>query len=60
MKILIKIPTRDRTDKFFKLLDVCIQKLSGENEYQFLVSCDEDDLSMNNDNAIDRLSRMTQ
>lgn len=51
MKILIKIPTRDRTDKFFKLLDVCVQKLSGENEYQFLVSCDEDDLSMNNDDV---------
>lgn len=55
MKILIKIPTRNRPDKFFKLLDTCIEKLSGENEYYILVSLDYDDLSMCNLKVFDRL-----
>jgi len=56
MKILIKIPTRNREEKFFKLLDTCIQKLSGENEYQILVSCDNDDIHMRNQIVFDKLS----
>jgi len=56
MKILIKIPTRNRPDKFFKLLDTCIEKLSGENEYRVLVSLDYDDLSMCNLKVFEWLS----
>ena len=56
MKILIKIPTRNREEKFFKLLDTCIQRLSGDNEYQILVSCDNDDLSMRYRFVLDKLS----
>lgn len=55
MKILIKIPTRSRKDKFFNLLDTCIERLSGENEYHILVSCDFDDIHMCNQSVFDRL-----
>ena len=55
MKILIKIPTRNRKDKFFTLLDVSVERLSGENEYHILVSCDYDDSSMYNKAVMDRL-----
>jgi len=55
MKLLIKIPTRQRVEKFFKLLDICIQRLSGEHDYSFLISSDTDDLSMNNEDVKSRL-----
>jgi len=55
MKILIKMPTRGRPEKFFKLLDICIQKFSKDNTYQILVSCDVDDLSMNDNDVRNKL-----
>lgn len=55
MKILIKIPTRNRKEKFFTLLDKTIQRLSGENDYHILVSCDFDDIHMCNQAVFDRL-----
>ena len=50
MKILIKMAIREYQSKFLKLLDACIDKLSNENDYHFLISCDDDDVSMNNKN----------
>jgi len=55
MKILIKLPTRSRPQKFFNLLNTCIQKLSNENTYHILVSCDVDDPSMCNEIIKNRL-----
>ncbi len=55
MKILLKIPTRQRKEKFFKLLNICIQRLSGDNKYHVLVSCDFDDLSMCNQTVRNKL-----
>ena len=55
MKILIKIPTRQRQEKFFNLLDICVNKLSVDADYHILVSCDLDDLSMNNEAIKNRL-----
>jgi len=46
MKLLIKIPTRQRKEKFFKLLDTCINRLSPDADYHILVSCDDDDAIM--------------
>jgi len=46
--LLIKIPTRGRTDRFFKQLDLYYRNLSGNVRYHFLTSCDKDDMTMNN------------
>jgi hypothetical protein len=46
--ILIKIPTRSRPEQFFRVLDLFYEKLSGTLPYHFVISCDEDDETMNN------------
>lgn len=46
--LLIKIPTRERPEKFFQVLDMYYKKLSGKISYNFLINCDLNDLSMNN------------
>lgn len=45
--LLIKIPTRSRPIQFFSMLDKYYEKLSGEIPYQFLISCDLNDITMN-------------
>lgn len=55
-RLLIKIPTRERPEEFFKTLDSYYEKLSGEIEYHFLISCDIDDTSMNNPDVIQKFS----
>jgi hypothetical protein len=47
-RLAIKIPTRSRPAQFFKILDCFYQKLSGVVPYHIIVSCDEDDTTMNN------------
>lgn len=47
--LLIKIPTRSRPSQFLKILDLYYQKLSGSVPYSFLISCDNDDPTMNNE-----------
>jgi len=54
-KLLIKMPTRSRPAKFFKNLDKYYQHMSFEYPYEFLITCDEDDVAMNNANVIKRL-----
>ena len=54
-RLLIKLPTRSRPEKFFKVLDLYYQKLSGTIPYQFLISGDVDDKSMNCAQVIDHL-----
>ncbi|MDR3646571.1 MAG: FkbM family methyltransferase [Candidatus Babeliales bacterium] len=54
-KLLIKMPTRSRPAKFLKNLDKYYQNMSFEYPYEFLITCDEDDASMNNENVIKRL-----
>jgi hypothetical protein len=55
MKLLIKFPTRARHDKFFEVLDMYYEKLSGDVEYEFLITCDDDDEQMNNPETIEKL-----
>lgn len=55
--LLIKFPTRGRPDKFFSILDKYYQKLSGKNNVQFLITCDNDDLTMNNSVVITKLKQ---
>lgn len=47
-KLLIKFPTRGRVDKFFNTLDKYYELLSGKCNVKFLITCDKDDLIMNN------------
>jgi len=47
MKLLIKFPTRARPDKFFHTLDLYVRYLSRRANYEFCVTIDDDDASMN-------------
>lgn len=47
MNLLIKYPTRNRKDVFFKTFDLYYNKLSGKHNVEFVVSMDADDSSMN-------------
>ena len=47
MKLLIKFPTRNRPDKFLRVLETYVQKLD-DKDTKIVVSCDLDDTSMNN------------
>ena len=48
-KICFKYPTRSRPDMFKKQMSMYLDHLSWEHEYQFVVSMDTNDTSMNND-----------
>lgn len=47
MKLLIKFPTRNRPDKFLRVLEQYVQKLD-DKDTKIVVSCDLDDTTMNN------------
>jgi len=49
MKILVKFPTRGRPEQFLKTLKGWVDQASDPHNISFLVSCDEDDLSMTTD-----------
>ena len=55
MKILIKHPTRERPDLFFKTLDLYYNLLSYKYDYEFVITCDINDASMNNSSVIEKL-----
>lgn len=57
MKLLVKFPTRSRPEKFFEVLDLYVKLLEEPEKALFLVSCDEDDLTMNSPEIISRLSQ---
>jgi hypothetical protein len=49
MKILFKYPTLGRPEWFKKTLQIYLDRLSGLHEYEFVISLNEDDSTMNND-----------
>lgn len=55
MKLLIKFPTRNRPEKFFSVLDLYYEKCSDITNVMFLITCDLDDVTMNNDVIINKL-----
>ena len=55
LKLLIKFPTRSRPEKFFEVLDA-YYTLMITNNFEFIVSCDIDDNTMNNDTIKNRLN----
>jgi hypothetical protein len=56
-KLLIKFPTRGRVKKFFKTLDEYYKLLSGKYNVEFLITCDNDDVTMNNIEIKTRLKK---
>lgn len=54
-KLLIKFPTRNRVNKFFATLDKYYELLSNKREVEFLITCDVDDITMNNSVVRERL-----
>jgi hypothetical protein len=46
-KLIIKFPTRNRPDKFKKVLQLYIDGLSGKHDVKFVITMDEDDSTMN-------------
>ena len=48
-KLIIKFPTRNRPEKFKQVLQLYIDGLSNKHEVKFVITMDNDDLSMNND-----------
>lgn len=52
MRLLIKFPTRNRSKKFFEVLDLYYKNLNNIDLTEFCISIDEDDLSMNNEDVL--------
>lgn len=57
MNILIILPSRNRREKCFSILKE-YQDLSTHNSVRFILSCDEDDASMNNDEVKSRVDKI--
>lgn len=53
--LLIMVPTRSRPKQIFEMLDKYYAYLSGQVKVLFVISCDNDDLTMNNPEIIQRL-----
>ena len=55
MKLLIKFPTRNRKQKFLTVFQKYYDLLNDIENTHFLISIDEDDKTMNNDEVLDKL-----
>jgi hypothetical protein len=55
LKLLIKFPTRGRTEKFFEVLNKYVNLIEDKENYKIVVSCDRDDASMNNPQVISKI-----
>ncbi len=55
-KILFKLPSRTRPDRVFEVLDATMNNLSDKENFLFLLTLDEDDLTMNNETIIEKLN----
>jgi hypothetical protein len=55
MKILIKFPTKNRIDKFFKTLDLYYSMCDDINNITFMITLDNDDKLMNNNIVLNKL-----
>jgi hypothetical protein len=55
MKILIKFPTRNRKNKFFEVLQKYYDFATDLSKIEFLITLDDDDETMNNDEVINKL-----
>ena len=60
LKILVKFPTRGRPQKFFNVLNKYIKMADNLSKIAFLISLDEDDSTMNNQEIRDALDRYSK
>jgi hypothetical protein len=58
-RLLFKFPTRDRVERFFSCLDKYYELMSHKYPFNFLITCDEDDQSMNNELIKKHLEKYT-
>lgn len=54
--ILFKLPSRERPDRVFEVLDATMNNLSENKNFLFLLTLDENDLTMNNPDIIKKLN----
>lgn len=54
-KILFKLPSRTRPNRVFEVLDATITNLNDKENFSFLLTLDEDDITMNNETIIEKL-----
>jgi len=59
MKLVIKFPTRARPEKFKNILSRYVDFLTGDNHARFVITCDNDDETMNNSEMINWMDRMS-
>ena len=59
-RILIKIPTRSRPEKFLAVLERYVDFLSGEHDVRFVISLDDDDDTMNTPEIRARLDEIAE
>ncbi len=53
---LFKFPSRGRPERFFKSLDSIVNNISDKDYYHVACTLDEDDLTMNNPEVIERIN----
>lgn len=58
VQLLIKMPTRSRPERFLAMLTRYRDHLSGKHQVRFVISCDVDDESMNNEGMKSLLQSM--
>jgi hypothetical protein len=59
MKILVKFPTRSRPAKFMQVLEQYIMLANDTATITFLITYDDDDLTMNNSAVLDKLKALS-
>jgi hypothetical protein len=60
VRLVVKMPTRSRPQKFFQVIDRYINFCSGVRDVHFFVSMDHSDFSMNNQNVHSSLQKLQQ
>lgn len=58
MHLLVKFPTRQRQKRFFEVLAKYISMASGRHRVEYIISMDEDDAEMNNQDVRDALDKL--
>lgn len=56
MKLLIQYATRQRPQRVFVTINSFVANISDKGDYRVLLTCDDDDKSMNNEIIIERLN----
>jgi len=58
MRILVQFPTLARPEKFLKVLEQYVNKMSSWNEVFFNINCDTEDATMNNEEMRSKIEKI--